>query len=39
MAKVDGLQGHVKQVVEGGDFERANQYAEIFVELARSHID
>ena len=37
--KVDSLQSHVKQVVEGGDFERANQYAEIFVELARGHIN
>ena len=37
--KVDSLQVHVKQVVEGCDFERANQYAEIFVELARGHIN
>ena len=37
--KVGDLQGHVKQVVESGDFERADQFTEIFVELARSHMN
>lgn len=38
ISKVGDLQGHVQRVVASGDFERADQFAEIFVELARSHM-
>lgn len=38
IARVESLQAHVKIVVENGDTEVAEQFSEIFAELAMSHL-
>ena len=38
MSKVQSLNDHVQQVIQSGDFESADQFTEIFIELAFSNM-
>ena len=38
MSKVQSLNDHVQQVIQTGDFEAADQFTEIFIELAFSNM-
>ena len=38
MSKVQSLNDHVQQVIQSGDFEAADQFTEIFIELAFSNM-
>lgn len=38
MSRVQSLNDHVQQVIQSGDFETADQFTEIFIELAFSNM-